>query len=456
MALNTPYKRVDLNVNPNYASMAQKDPWFALGYALGEGYWNNYNARGEKKATETAEQMLNNAVKYGDPNAGILTNEDLVSKYARPDKKQQILDAAIQLPELKYDKDGKEVKGAGNQQPIIDKGLLKWGYLDDKYANNPNPVGDSVAAKKLLNNTEIALSNANMGAFDVQKFKLALDKQLMADGRNARQREAAWSAIQPMIAEKKAEHNAQVVNELYGLYEQANMNQDYENARRFAMQIGKLDPTLGKHLLSGSVTPKDIWNQSNKERMLSLRSSGKSSKGKGSGLYLNATKDGDLKLAQDIIKNPEAYTEDQVKQAKRKIDYAQRWGTEGLDLEDPLEVSKYFDYVRANSSSDLEATRILAEDGFIAKHPFAKELLREEGFYLPSDFGENGAWMSSGEADEYAPLSNEASSLPPQEDKYKLTVETPKESIVKDLAEFSRKYGINLAQYTKDKDAESR
>ena len=74
MALNTPYKRVDLNVNPNYASMAQKDPWFAIGYALGEGYWNNYNARGEKKATETADQMLNDAVKHGDPNAGVLTN----------------------------------------------------------------------------------------------------------------------------------------------------------------------------------------------------------------------------------------------------------------------------------------------------------------------------------------------------------------------------------------------
>lgn len=282
MALNTPYKRVDLNVNPNYASMAQKDPWFALGYALGEGYWNNYNARGEKKATETAEQMLNNAVKYGDPNAGILTNEDLVSKYARPDKKQQILDAAIQLPELKYDKDGKEVKGAGNQQPIIDKGLLKWGYLDDKYANNPNPVGDSVAANKLLNNTEIALSNANMRTFDVQKFKLALDKQLMADGRNARQREAAWAAIQPMIAEKKAEHNTQVSNQLYDLYRQAQGLGDYASADSFLMEIQKVNPNMAKVLADGRVTEKDRFKAQEARELAYIRRGSRSVSG-GSG-----------------------------------------------------------------------------------------------------------------------------------------------------------------------------
>ncbi len=279
MALNTPYKRVDLNVNPNYASMAQKDPWFALGYALGEGYWNNYNARGEKKATETAEQMLNNTVKHGDPNAGILTNEDLVSKYARPDKKQQILDAAIKLPELKYDKDGKEVKGSGNQQPVIDKGLLKWGYLDDKYANNPNPVGDSVAAKKLLNSTEIALSNANMGAFDVQKFKLALDKQLMADGRNARQREAAWSAIQPMIAEKKAEHNAQVSNQLYDLYRQAQGLGDYASADSFLMEIQKVNPNMAKVLAEGRVTEKDRFKAQEARELAYIRRGSRSNSG---------------------------------------------------------------------------------------------------------------------------------------------------------------------------------
>lgn len=250
MALNTPYKRVDLNVNPNYAAMAQKDPWFALGYALGEGYWNNYNERGEKKATETAEQMLNSMAKTGDPNAGILTNDDLISKYARPDKKQQILDTAINLPEIKYDKDGKEVKGSGNQQPTIDHSLLKWGYLNDKYADNPNPASDSVAAQKLVNGVEIALNNADMGTFDAEKFKLALDKQLMADGRNARQREAAWAAIQPMIAEKKTQYNNQVIGQLYDAYKLAYADGNYNLAEQYAIQMSKFDSNLSKYLLA--------------------------------------------------------------------------------------------------------------------------------------------------------------------------------------------------------------
>ena len=64
MALNTPYKRTNPN-SINYAAMGQRDPWFALGYALGEGYWNNYNARGEEKATQTAESMLEDYLKTG-------------------------------------------------------------------------------------------------------------------------------------------------------------------------------------------------------------------------------------------------------------------------------------------------------------------------------------------------------------------------------------------------------
>lgn len=326
MALNTPYKRVDLNVNPNYASMAQKDPWFALGYALGEGYWNNYNARGEKKATETAEQMLNNAVKHGDPNAGVLTNEDLIGKYARPDKKQQILDAALQLPELKYDKDGKEVKGTGNQQATIDKGLLKWGYLDDKYANSPNPVGDSAAAQKLVNSTELLLSNANMGAFDVQKFKLALDKQLMADGRNARQREAAWAAIQPMIAEKQAEHNAQVSNQLYDLYRQAQGMGDYASADSFLVELQKVNPNMAKVLADGRVTEKDRFRANEARELAIIRQGGRGSRsGSGSG------------AGADFFSSARGkYITSQLDKLETKI-------SEGVELND-VERARYNDY----------------------------------------------------------------------------------------------------------------
>ena len=257
MALNTPYKRINPN-SINYAAVGQKDPWFALGYALGEGYWNNYNARGEAKATETIKQGLDNFLKYG--------NVDGPAP-------QDLVDQAMTISVGKEKVSSGDVEKASNKdsdktiKPEVDHGLMKWDYIQSKYANSPNPVGDSISAQKLLNGTEIALNNTNMGAFDENAFKLAIMDKLTKDGRSPQQREAAWAAIQPMIAGKKAQYNGKVVNELYGLYEQANMNQDYSNARRFALEINKLDPNLGKHLLSGTVTQKDIWEQQNKERM---------------------------------------------------------------------------------------------------------------------------------------------------------------------------------------------
>lgn len=258
MALNTPYKRMNPN-SINYAAMGQKDPWFALGYALGEGYWNNYNARGEAKATETARQML--AEKTGD-SAGVLSNDDLINKYARPDKKQQAIDAAIQLPELKPLSKGKdgESKGEGTTgQPTFDHALLKWGYTQDKYKDSPNPVGDSVAAQKLLNNTEVALSGANIEALDWGQFETALNQKLMLDGRNAQQRAAAIAAIKPMFDGKKKEYDNKVVDRLAGMWQEANEAGDHSSASKFASRIGQINPALGKHLLDSIVTPKDKW-----------------------------------------------------------------------------------------------------------------------------------------------------------------------------------------------------
>lgn len=474
MALNTPYRRINPN-SINYAAVGQKDPWFALGYALGEGYWNNYNARGEAKATETTKQGLDNFLKYGNVDGPVLGDDEMLSKYARPDKKQQAIDAAIQLPELKPAGESKEGKSKGGNagQPTFDHALLKWGYTQDKYKDSPNPVGDSISAQKLLNGTEIALNNTNMGAFDENAFKLAIMDKLTKDGRSPQQREAAWAAIQPMIANKKAEYNGKVVNELYGLYEQANMNQDYSNARRFALEINKLDPNLGKHLLSSTVTQKDIWEQQNKERMLDRRLSGGSNKGNNR-YTLNSTNKADLEQANKILENRDNYSKESIDWAEKIQSRVNRWGVDGLDLNNASDVTNYLHRVWEEAKADTSgagkqvvAARILEDDDFLAKHPYAEDVVRmfreENGIplYLPSDFGANGAWMSSGENEDYNLPSEEVGVFTPIEDKpkTKLTVEPRKDSVVQAGKELSTKYsqdnGLwNVAKLFADWDVE--
>ena len=395
MALNTPYKRINPN-SINYAAMGQKDPWFALGYALGEGYWNNYNARGEAKATETTKQGLDNFLKYGNVDGPVLGDDEMLSKYARPDKKQQAIDAAVQLPELKplsKGKDGENKGGGTTGQPTFDHALLKWGYTQDKYKDSPNPVGDSIAAQKLLNGTEIALNSTDMGAFNEDAFKLAIMDKLTKEGRTPQQREAAWAAIQPMIANKKAEYNSKVVNDLYGLYEQANLNQDYATSRSLAMQISRLDPTLGKSLLSGTVSPKDIWEQQNKERMLNIRLSGKGGKNSERNV-INSTSKAELEHAYKVLENPDAYGQQAVDAANKIVQRVSKWGNAGLDLDDEVAVSRYISDIKKRVDSgeinELEAYDEMYKDGFVQRHPYAEDLLKRAGLYYRQQWDEKG------------------------------------------------------------------
>ena len=383
MALNTPYKRINPN-SINYAAVGQRDPWFALGYALGEGYWNNYNARGIKKGIEEGEKILANGFPKSEP------------------APQDLVDQAMTISVGKEKVSSEDVEKASNKdsdktiKPEVDHALMKWDYIQNKYKDNPNPVGDRISTNSIVNNAEVALDNPNVAGMDWNVFASRLDKELTLSGKNAYQRDVIREHIKPLFEAKKSEYNQKASNELYGLYVRAMELGDYASAERFGMQLSSINPVFGNHLLKNTITAKDIWKANNDKEIAHIKANGKKGKSgiSSSSNYLNPTSKNDLGLAVDITKNPDKYTPDQQAKAMSTIDFVQKWGHQGLDLNDPHAVSEYLDDVRARASSDLEAAQILWQDGFIAKHPYARELIAEAGMYMPSDFGENGRWMS--------------------------------------------------------------
>ena len=309
MALNTPYKRINPN-EFNYAAVGQKDPWFALGYALGEGYWNRYNQRGTEKSKATIMEGYDNWRKYGDVNGP--APKDLV-------------DQALTISVGGNKATSRDVEEASSGatdktiKPEVDHGLMKWDYVQNKYANSPNPVSDSISAQKLFSGTEIALNNTNMGAFDEEAFKLAVMDRLTKEGRTPQQREAAWAAIQPMIANKKAEYNNKVSDELYRLYQQAKGIGDNASADRFLMEIQKVNPNMAKVLMDGRITERDRYKAETDKEIARIKATGK---GNSSG---------------DVFNSP------RMKFIVSERDKLQKKMDEGIDL-NPFEQSQYNAY----------------------------------------------------------------------------------------------------------------
>lgn len=349
MALNTPYKRVDLNVNPNYASMAQKDPWFALGYALGEGYWNNYNARGEKKSIETGKQLFADWLKNGG-----------APKEAPQDLVNQAMTLSIGGNTVKEDSIKKAGEGDDKNaiKPEIDHGLLKWNYVSDKYQDNPNPAGDSITAQKFANNIELGLKNMDMSAFDENQFYLALDEALLRDNRNARQRAAAREAIKPMVDAKKAEYNGKVVNQLYSLYIQANEAEDYANAEKFAVQIAQINPDLGQYLLRGGVSAKDVFNAREADKRAKYKGGGNKLNRSGNESYLvKNVSDAQYQMWHKVLADENA-SEESKATARKNINYYDTYGPSGVDINDAYDVTELL----GNWIAQVEKTNMTLEE----------------------------------------------------------------------------------------------
>lgn len=263
------------------------DPYATLGAAIGTMLGNNYYERGENKATQRAindfEQVLNSDGTYSVPaelysdavNAGVVGNTNGGYNFQRPadeslytlapDESNASNGVLSSLGGGGVSSNGADGTGQKNHA------VAKWNLMQEKYADNPNPVSDSIKTEKITNVAEKGLSKLqNMENFDKASYRLALNKKLIAEGRNASQRAAAWAAIEPIIDEKQKQYDTQKFGQLAAEYQNLMSTGDEADMKRAAALVPsmlKYDARIGQAIISSNPTPKDYYNLNKQKEM---------------------------------------------------------------------------------------------------------------------------------------------------------------------------------------------
>ena len=341
MALNTPYKRINPN-EFNYAAVGQKDPWFALGYALGEGYWNRYNQRGIKKGIEEGEKLLENGLPERQP------------------APQELVDKAMTISVGKTKVSSEDVEKASSGatdktiKPEVDHGLMKWDYVQDKYKDNPNPVGDRISTANIATKADVALDNPNVAAMDWGQFSSGLKKELILSGKNDFQINAVLEHIKPMFDAKKQTYNNDKVSQIVNSYIQATQAGDYNKAEQFGIEAFKDNPTIAQYLLSNNVGVKDRWKADNAERLALIKAKGDSDKA-----AAELTTAG-VNAAKAILNDPNSGPED-IKAARDYLAFGLANKTKTPAKQEPTNLdkfgAKYSDIKKNDYSKFIETMR---------------------------------------------------------------------------------------------------
>lgn len=311
MALNTPYRRVNVTTGMPNQNQIANDPWGSLGTIIGTVLGNAAYERGVKKGTDD-----------------ILASMPSMSSESAP---QDIIDQAMTLSvggNTIGEKDVKKAEGGegkGVIKPEIDHGLLKYGYLMDKYKDNPNPVSDAITTKNIVQNAEIGLANANMDYVPEADFRMQVMKKLMADGRNAAQREEIWGNIKPIYDARKKEYDDQKTMELVGLYNKAVADKQYDKAEEISLLTEKYNPSIAKYLQKNNISHKDIWTANLAQQAANTKAQNEIRKEIAKQQIKQAFNGGGSKNTNEynanktILDNPEAFGEDATKTAVEKI-----------------------------------------------------------------------------------------------------------------------------------------
>ena len=328
MALNTPYKRVNITTGMPNQSQVANDPWGSLGTIIGTVLGNAAYERGVKKGTE--DILSGMAPKSSEP------------------APQDIIDQAMTLSVGGNTVGAKDVEKAGDGEgkgtikPELDHGMLKYGYLMDKYKDSPNPVSDAITTKNIVQNAEIGLSNANMDFVPEADFKLQVMKKLMADGRNSAQREAIWENIKPVYDARKKEYNQEKTNELVEAYKIARENNDYAGMEQITLNLHKYNPEVAGYFAKNNVGAKDMFNAEKAERIALAKAKGKGSKTtNASGLQeyrVKKVSDKQYQMWRETLNDEEA-PKSSRDAAERNIKYYEQFGTEGIDINDGYSVT---------------------------------------------------------------------------------------------------------------------
>lgn len=232
------------------------DPSFQMGLALGDTYGNMWAAnaknRQEKKAANVIDDLMNNGMTNADINAAIQGSYDLSKgtiadpnftlSRATPDGRSVQENAADEALGLKN----------GGQYPIANKQEYKFKNLELLQGT------DQSGAVPTVTDVQEAVGNQSAWSPGVtaEDIKLALQKQ----GIN----KDVIDGVLPEYEKKlKQEASSNLVPAIMDKYKKG----DYAGAMQDTLTLRQYDPETASILLSGSVTPRDMYADDKEQRI---------------------------------------------------------------------------------------------------------------------------------------------------------------------------------------------
>lgn len=232
------------------------DPSFQMGLAFGDAYGNMWAAnaknRQEKKAANVIDDLMNNGMTNADINAAIQGSYDLSKgaiadpnftlSRATPDGRSVQENAADEALGLKN----------GGQYPIANKQEYKFKNLELLQGT------DQSGAVPTVTDVQEAVGNQSAWSPGVtaEDIKLALQKQ----GIN----KDVIDGVLPEYEKKlKQEASSNLVPAIMDKYKKG----DYAGAMQDTLTLRQYDPETASILLSGSVTPRDMYADDKEQRI---------------------------------------------------------------------------------------------------------------------------------------------------------------------------------------------
>lgn len=206
---DTVYDKLNpLAVQRDYEKIAAKDPWFALGMSIGDGYWNNYNSRGLRKSEATADDIIKQTLGGGQQPAEQTQEAGQVQGITNWENWKP--SGGVEIPKM-----GEKVSGVFNgaanpaqtqldgtqwtpngtmQEPSIKEkiALENRNYLVNKYADDDNPGRTRMDAEGLTKTINANIDQVgNMEGYRKQEVLDQIKAKLRSDGRTDAQIQVA-------------------------------------------------------------------------------------------------------------------------------------------------------------------------------------------------------------------------------------------------------------------------
>lgn len=256
---NDPYERVPLS---QLAKINQEDPWFGLGYALAQGWNNQYNQRGVDKSVEELQKSLGPTEQERDNAKSAVLNaqptmaDDYNQLNQYLDETLKSGNAYVANPEsftsMPAAPEGSLFAAAQNWAGTDNTPMYSYGAGDARAYE----TGNAQAIDALTN----AQAADRLRNFDINDWQAQQRANLVAQGRSPQQIEAAMAIMMPQ-AQALDERNKELdTQDALAQLGQLDLSGGYNpQAYQLVSRLATSNPELATLLAKDIISPRDEY-----------------------------------------------------------------------------------------------------------------------------------------------------------------------------------------------------